>query len=70
MEKKRIVAVTSTMVSALLEAFGNLSRRKRSIPNKATRSKVNHASSGEFIRPNHDKAELKKSGKRREEFMN
>ena len=64
-EKKRIVAIMSTAVSELFEAFGNLVRKNSRNPNSPTKSKLNHASSVEFIHPNHDKTKLKKSPRRR-----
>jgi hypothetical protein len=69
-EKKRMVATTSTAVSELLEAFGNLIRSSKSDPNSAARSAHSHISSTEFIRPNSDKEDLKKSWRNHEEFMN
>jgi hypothetical protein len=68
-EKKRIVATTSTAVSRTLEVFGNLIRKKRRSPNSAISSRLNHASSAEFIRLDDAKRRLKKSRKNNEEFM-
>jgi hypothetical protein len=61
MEKKRMIATSKTVVSALLEALGNLMRRKRSVPNSATTSRLNQTSSAEFIRLDDATSELKKS---------
>jgi len=66
-QKNNRVALNKT--TEPLDAFGNFMRRKRSEPNSAITNKLNHASSGEFIRLNHDRPELKKSQKRREEFI-
>jgi len=63
------VTLTSTAVSERFEAFGNLIRKKNSNPNSATRSNINHASSAELIQPDHDRTELKKSQRIREEIM-
>jgi hypothetical protein len=48
-EKKITVALTSTAVSEPFEALGNRTRRKKSSPNSATRSKHNQTSSVELI---------------------
>ena len=68
-EKKIIVATTSTVVSRPLEAFGNLIRKKKSSPNSASSSRLNHASSAEFIRLDHDRRAPKKSRRNNEEFV-
>jgi hypothetical protein len=68
-KKNNTVALSKTTVSDPLDAFGNYIRGKRSELSSAIKSKLNQASSPEFIRLSHDRPELKKSQKRREEFI-
>jgi hypothetical protein len=68
-KKNSMVALSNKPVSERLEALGNFIRRKRSKPNSAIRTKLNHASCVESIRLDHDRPELKKSQTKGEEFM-
>ena len=67
-EKKRIVAPTRSNVSERRDVFGNLSRRKRSNPNSSNNAKLNHSSSGEYIRPNDGRTGLKNAERQAKEF--
>src|ERR1051325_5096328 len=67
--KNRMVALTSTAVSELLDAFGNLTRKKHRNPNSATRSKHNQTSSAALIHIEDARRHLKKSQRIYEEFM-
>jgi hypothetical protein len=68
-EKKKMVAKSRTVVSAVLDAFGNLVRRKRSVPNSASKRILSQPSSAEFMRLHNVRPELKKSHKSREDFV-